>query len=67
VKNSWTAAAGLTVLALCLTGCDDGARAGLNGSKLTSATPTTNVETVVVTWQPRDKTSEFLSAWRPKN
>jgi hypothetical protein len=57
----------LAVSALCLTGCAEGARAGFNGSKLASATPTTNIETVVVTRQPRDKTSEFLSAWRPKN
>jgi hypothetical protein len=67
VKNLWTAAAGVTVLVLCLTGCDDGARAGFSGGKVASASPTTHVETVVVTWQPRDKTSEFLSAWRPKN
>lgn len=63
VKNCWTVAAGLTVLALCLTACDDGARAGL----ATRQGASTNIETVVVTWQPRDKTAEFLSAWRPKN
>jgi hypothetical protein len=67
VKNSWTAAAGLTTLALSLTGCENTARTGFNGGDRTSATPTTNVQTVVVTWQPRDKTTEFLSAWRPKN
>ena len=64
VKNCWTVAAGLTVLALCLTACDDGARAGL--AKRDGASGT-NIETVVVTWQPRDKTAEFLSAWRPKH
>lgn len=64
MKNAWTVAAGLTVLALCLTACDDGARAGLQTNK---AALGPNIETVVVTWQPRDKTAEFLSAWRPKN
>lgn len=63
VKTSWTVAAGLTVLVLCLAACDDGARAGLE----TQQGASTNIETVVVTWQPRDKTAEFLSAWRPKN
>lgn len=67
MKNSWTAAAGLTVLVLCLSACDDADRAGLSIGKSSATAPTANVETVVVTWQPRDKTSEFLSAWRPKN
>ncbi len=67
MKNCWTAAAGLTVLVLCLTACDDGARAGLDTSQSASASQGTNIETVIVTWQPRDKTAEFLSAWRPKN
>ena len=67
MKNSWTVAAGLTVLVLCLTACDDAARAGLDSGKSASAFKGTNIETVVVTWQPRDKTAEFLSAWRPKN
>ncbi|MGJ7485229.1 hypothetical protein ACSFA2_08225 [Variovorax sp. LT2P21] len=67
MKNSWTVAAGLTVLVLCLAACDDGARAGLETGKSASASKSTNIETVVVTWQPRDKTAEFLSAWRPKN
>jgi hypothetical protein len=60
-------AAGLTVLVLCLTACDDGERAGLETGKSASDAKGTNIETVVVTWQPRDKTAEFLSAWRPKN
>ncbi|MGJ7491730.1 hypothetical protein [Variovorax sp. ZT4R33] len=67
MKNSWTAAAGLMVLVLCLAACDDGARAGLDAGRAASASKGSNVETVVVTWQPRDKTAEFLSAWRPKN
>lgn len=64
VKNCWTVAAGLTVLVLSLSACDDGIRAGFE-ARDTAATP--NIETAVVTWQPRDKTAEFLSAWRPKN
>lgn len=67
MKNSWTVAAGLTVLVLCMTACDDGARAGLETGKRASNSTGPNIETVVVTWQPRDQTAEFLSAWRPKN
>jgi hypothetical protein len=60
-------AAGLTVLVLCLTACDDGERAGLETGRSASDAKGANIETVVVTWQPRNKTAEFLSAWRPKN
>lgn len=67
MKNAWMTAAGATVLVLCLTGCEGIARNDLSTSKLAPDTPTTNIETVVVTWQPRARTAEFLGAWRPKN
>ena len=73
VKNSWTGVAGLAVLVLSLAACDDGARAGFDAGRAASSStaskaPTaSNVDTVIVTWQPRDKTAEFLSAWRPKH
>ena len=63
MKTSWWAAASLTALATCLTGCDGGKESSLGTSAATVA-PSASASPVVVTWQPQDKPAEFLSAWR---
>ncbi|WP_431274024.1 hypothetical protein ACQ858_18310 [Variovorax ureilyticus] len=62
-KASWFVVAGFLAMAACLGGCS-------NAREDTSAAPTavaaTKKDLVIVTWQPVDKTAEFLSGWRAK-
>ncbi|CAN7247233.1 hypothetical protein LJR290_000987 [Variovorax sp. LjRoot290] len=71
MKTSWVAVAGLATLVLCMTGCKgSGAPAAQpqdsNGNA--SASPSSSASADAgATRRQNDKTSEFLSAWRPKN
>lgn len=65
MKKSWSAITSVVAL-VCLAGCEDGAAtAPVRGAGMSAAASTT------VTYAPAaprapDPTSEFLSAWRPK-
>jgi len=50
-------------MAACLGGCSN-RRDDTSASN--TAAPVTTKNLVIVTWQPADKTAEFLSAWRAK-
>jgi hypothetical protein len=67
VKTSWIAIAGLATLALCMTGCKGGGTPAAqphDGQASPSSAPPADA---AATRRQNDKTSEFLSAWRPKN
>jgi hypothetical protein len=67
VKTSWVAVAGLATLVLCMTGCKgSGVPAAQPQDSNASASPSSSAPTTA-TQRQNDKTSEFLSAWRPKN
>jgi hypothetical protein len=55
--------AGFLALAACLGGCSNGRD---DTSAPATAAAAARKDPVIVTWQPVDKTAEFLSAWRTK-
>lgn len=58
----------MAVLMVCLTGCEGNGVAGSQAKSSGFSASSSNSSTpVIVTWQPADKTAEFLSAWRPKD
>ena len=63
-KISWIAVGALALG--CVAGCGGGPQSA-PGGRVASAEPSVVKPSVVVTWQPRDKTAEFLSGWRPKD
>jgi hypothetical protein len=66
VKKSWGALGGVVVL-VCMAGCEGGAAAHASRSGgAYAATPTTTVTYAPAFQRAPDPTSEFLSAWRPK-
>lgn len=62
-KASWFVVAGFLAMAACLGGCGN-SREDMTVSA--AAVVGTKKDLVIVTWQPVDKTAEFLSAWRAK-
>ncbi|RST51433.1 hypothetical protein [Variovorax sp. MHTC-1] len=67
VKTPWIAVAGLATLMLCMAGCEgSGAPAAQPRDSNASTSPSSSAPAVAAR-QHNDKTSEFLSAWRPKN
>jgi hypothetical protein len=67
VKKSWSVAVGVAAVVVCLAGCDGGMSASREVQAGSVVAPSGTSKPVVVTWQPVDKTDEFLSAWRPKD
>jgi hypothetical protein len=67
VKTSRVALAGLATLVLCMAGCKgSGAPAAQPQGSNASASPSSSAPAAAAR-QHNDKTTEFLSAWRPKN
>ncbi|WP_232080606.1 hypothetical protein [Variovorax sp. SRS16] len=65
VKKSWRLLASV-ILLMCLAGCEDGAATAPVRSAGTPTATSTTVTYAPAAPRAPDPTSEFLSAWRPK-